>query len=281
MINAAYRTGSRAVHATGLSYAPPVTWLRHRIVDVMRSRTVTVHGHPMWLTRRFYVWHKVWATYEELQSEEIVRLTRPGSVVIDLGGAVGLYTLMCARKVGPAGHVYAFEPDPSNASYLRRNVALNHYQDRVTVIEKAASAEPVKLRLYLSDENEGDNRIFGSSGRSVEVEGVRVEDAVPAGDWSRVSLIKMDIQGAEPIALDGMLRLLRAAPDAAIVTEFNPSAITGSGRDPAEFLTLLEREGFAFFDIDEQQKRLAVTSKEELLKSDRWEMNLVLRRTSA
>ena len=73
--------------------------------------------------------------------------------MIDLGGAVGLYTLMCARKVGPAGHVYAFEPDPSNASYLRRNVALNHYQDRVTVIEKAASAEPVKLRLYLSDEN--------------------------------------------------------------------------------------------------------------------------------
>ena len=37
-----------------------------------------------------------------------------GGVALDVGANVGLHTIVMSRLVGPAGRVFAFEPDPHN-----------------------------------------------------------------------------------------------------------------------------------------------------------------------
>ena len=58
----------------------------------------------------------------------------PGSVFYDIGANIGAYTLYAARRVGPDGMVYAFEPHVANAASLLRNVQANGFQDRVRVL---------------------------------------------------------------------------------------------------------------------------------------------------
>jgi FkbM family methyltransferase len=81
--------------------------------------------------------HGYWLGYWELENQRrfAVRL-RPGDVVYDIGAHVGLYMLGSSGKVGPEGHVYAFEPLGRNVQYLRRHIELNGLSN-CSVIEGA------------------------------------------------------------------------------------------------------------------------------------------------
>jgi Methyltransferase FkbM domain len=71
-----------------------------------------------------------------------------------------------------------------------------------------------------------------------------------------VHLIKMDIQGAEGLALRGMLGTLAKSPDVIIFTEFWPWGIQEAGESAAGFLRELLRAGFRFKAIDEDKRQL-------------------------
>src|SRR5215210_3622928 len=61
-------------------------------------------------------------TLEPFEAALFVNAIRPGMTVLDIGANIGYYTLLAARKVGPAGNVFAFEADPRTASSLQRNL---------------------------------------------------------------------------------------------------------------------------------------------------------------
>ncbi|GAI92968.1 unnamed protein product, partial [marine sediment metagenome] len=84
------------------------------------GETVRVDGrHPQW--RKF-----VDCGCHELGTENfLVDYLLPGDVVVDVGANVGLITVIAAKRVGPFGRVYAFEPDEENCSSLDRAVQLN------------------------------------------------------------------------------------------------------------------------------------------------------------
>src|SRR5436189_1117591 len=56
-------------------------------------------------------------TYEREQSGLFREHLRPGEQVLDIGAAVGYYTLLSAKLVGTAGSVVSFEPDPINLEF--------------------------------------------------------------------------------------------------------------------------------------------------------------------
>src|SRR5438105_13181952 len=47
-----------------------------------------------------------------------------GDVCVDIGAHIGYFTLLASKPVGPAGHVYPFEPSPSNYAAFPVNLAL-------------------------------------------------------------------------------------------------------------------------------------------------------------
>jgi FkbM family methyltransferase len=134
-------------------------------------------------------------TYERAQLDYVCRAVGPGSTVFDVGAHAGYYTLALSRRVGSRGRVVAFEPDAGNAARLRRHLALNAVRN-VEVVEAAVL------------EKRGETR-FASAGYlgHVSDRGAAVP-TVPLDDYGFADAIKMDVEGAEAVALKGATRIL-------------------------------------------------------------------------
>jgi FkbM family methyltransferase len=157
-------------------------------------------------------------------------LVRPGMHVADVGSNLGLYTLEIARLVGSQGRVYAFEPDALMLAALRDNLAANH-ATQVEVFACAIGAEAGQVILQRSAFNSGDNRLGAATGTALHSEqvGVPVLPLHQALAGRRVDFIKMDVQGWEGAALQGLGPLLAANPDLQIYFEFWPHGLVRAG----------------------------------------------------
>lgn len=141
---------------------------------------------------------------------------KPGGWCIDVGANIGtqsIYAMLSGRFKG----VVAIEPEPHNASLLRRNVALNGYEGRVLVVEAAASAGSGFAELTRDAENFGAHSLDRTMPRrqsdrivvkTRSVDSILAELAIDPAD---VSLVLIDVEGHEIEALKGMqgIRALR------------------------------------------------------------------------
>ena len=153
-------------------------------------------------------------TYEPDMQRALRDLTRPGMIVYDLGANIGYMTLLFAKAVGETGRVVAVEPLPANVARLRAAVELNQMQGRVTVVERAIGPRRGR-EMFLVHRSPGMGRLEQAPGRAesfqdaVEVEVASVDDLVYAEGFPPPHLVKMDLEGGEGRALEGMGRLLR------------------------------------------------------------------------
>jgi FkbM family methyltransferase len=108
---------------------------------------------------------------------------------------------MLSRLVGPQGRVFAFEANPVNAAKLRKHLDLNNIKN-VEVIE-AAVTDRAGETFFHTNENASEHGYMGKISES----GTRVR-TVRLDDFPTPDLIKMDIEGAETLALTGAARLL-------------------------------------------------------------------------
>ena len=161
---------------------------------------------------------------------------KPGDVFYDIGANVGFHTVIGARLVGPAGRVVAFEPIPSNAGALRRNLSRNDFANS-EVIEGAVSSAAGHAIMLLGDEPTW-ARLADAHGsptpadrtRTVEVETFALDDLIAAGRIPGPDVVKIDAEGAEIDVLKGMARTLRDKRPI-IVCELH-----GTNREVAELL---------------------------------------------
>lgn len=160
----------------------------------------------------------------------------PGGTFIDAGANIGFYSILAGRQVGTSGRVIAFEMMPDTAKILRRHVELNN-MPQIEVVERAlsdkageriaASVEPGKhgQASIVAESQNGERTIL-------EVETATLDSALAGIE--RVDLIKMDLEGAEFLALSGGLDVLSRT--ACLVFESN-------GEDSRIF-ELLRGQGF-------------------------------------
>jgi FkbM family methyltransferase len=172
--------------------------------------------------------------YETAELAFFRALLKPGMCVLDLGANIGLYAVPAGAAVAPGGRVYAFEPEPNNLSYLRRNLAENAIEN-VEVLPVCVGDRPGAITLYLAEGGIGTHSIGKVGAQSIEVDVVCIDDVlrdvVP-------DVIKIDIEGYEPAALRGMSRILTAARPTVLI-EFNAEALKRCGFSPTEFFDSL------------------------------------------
>lgn len=206
-----------------------------------------VLGHRMYLDSQDSLALSRNGVYEPLTTAYFQSALQEGQVVLDIGANIGYYTLLFARQVGPQGHVYAFEPEPTNYALLCQNVVLNGYRN-VTLINGAVANRTGRLSLFISQSNQGDHRLYDShDGRErIEVRSMRLDDTFADSDHQKIDFVKMDIQGAEHHAVEGMMSLLHRNPQVILVTEFWPAGLARAGVEPAAFLERLLDLGFRF-----------------------------------
>lgn len=168
-------------------------------------------------------------TYETDLQQTVADLVQPGAVAYDVGANIGYISLLLARAVGEQGRVFSFEALPANLERLRHNLALNPFGDRVQVVAAAVSADSQPIR-FLVGPSGAMGKAEGSAGRSLayadalEVSGISLDDFVYRGENPPPDAIKMDIEGGEVLALQGMTRLLDEARPLILLELHGPEA---------------------------------------------------------
>ena len=224
-------------------------------VDKLKENYADIQGHKMYLDTLFEP-ISVTGVWEPLQTQYIKNNVKEGDFVIDLGAHIGYFTLIFSELVGKNGRVFAFEPNPKNFSLLKKNVLVNNFKN-IELVQKAVSDKEGKIKLFLSDTNTGDNRIFDINDhmKTIYIESIKLDNFLKS-ELSKISFIKMDIQGAEVKALRGMLSLLDKNKPLKIISEFWPFGIKGAGDKPEEFLNMLVNLNFKMNRINHIDKKI-------------------------
>ncbi len=188
--------------------------------------------------------------YEPQETLLVRRILGPGAVFVDVGANWGYFSLLAARIVGPAGRVISLEPDPRNFARLASNARRGggaHW----TTHEAAAAARDGALELAGYDES-GDN--FGVSRIAAEggyrVPARRLDEFLNELSIGRTDLVKMDIEGYEDEALDGMAQGLREGRYRRILLELHPALLAERGRDAARVCAMLATAGYRGWAVD-------------------------------
>lgn len=203
------------------------------------------------------------AILESYETQLLQKLVNPGMRVADISANIGYHTLMLARLVGPTGEVIAFEPDANNYRLLIKNADRNHLAS-ITAVNNAVTDYNGRARLFINKGHRGDHRIYaGNETRlAVDVEATTL-DTYLAG--RPIDVVKMDIQGAEMLALKGMAETIALNSRLIILAEFSPHHLIKCGTLPSAFLDALEAAGFYLRMIDESRHEIRAINKEALL----------------
>lgn len=173
---------------------------------------------------------------EKFEIELIKQKVKAGDVVIDIGANIGFYTKIFSKLVGENGCVYAFEPDKKNFQKLKYNT---QHLSNVVIENKAVAGETGKIKLYVSELNV-DHRTYPSTDTThyVEIDAVSLDDYFKNNE--KINLIKMDIQGYEYHALQGMKKILQQ-PSLTLFSEFWPYGLKQSGTTAEAYINFLKQ----------------------------------------
>lgn len=149
----------------------------------------------------------------------ISRNVSPNAICIDAGANYGYFAFQLATH---GCEVYAIEANPMLIPFLQKSVELNNLQGRVHVLGAAVSrvtGKKIKLHVTESSCNSSINTYSHTNDvilKTVDVDTIALDDF---SDIKPIDFIKMDIEGAEELAFDGMWRLLRMNPKCVVLFE--------------------------------------------------------------
>jgi FkbM family methyltransferase len=164
----------------------------------------------------------------------------PGSVCLNVGAHVGIFTLGFALWSGPGGRVLAFEPNPSARAVLERHVRLNGVAGRVEIMPFAVSNAPGEIPFFANG-IEGTSRLGRPNPdlpppadpprptKVVTLDGLCAERGI-APDW-----LLIDVEGYEIRVLAGSTAITRARQGGlGILVELHPNLWESAGSSRQE-----------------------------------------------
>lgn len=160
--------------------------------------------------------------FEELEYQCLDHLRNPG-LIIDCGANAGYSSAYFLSRF-PSAKVVAIEPDPENYALLLRNVKL--FGGRAETIHAAVwkSNSPLKVRRTgFGDEREWAVWVSECVGNEVaDVRGITVQSILEKSKFSRISILKVDIEGSELVLCDDRARDWLSLCDAIVIELHSP-----------------------------------------------------------
>jgi FkbM family methyltransferase len=209
--------------------------------------------------------HKV---HEPLATRLLQETLRPGMNVVDIGSNIGYYALLEARLIGPQGLVIAIEPMRENARQLIRNIETNGYRN-ILVHEFAIANRNGTADMNVSEKSNWHCLTavpWPSKKRKVPVS--TLDNLLKGLCLARVDLVRMDLEGYEVVAIEGMQWALEKYSPRLLV-ELHPHII---GTQPiVEYLRFLNDLGYGVEWLIEQERDVALRWR--FLKAERPTMN--------
>jgi len=231
--------------------------------------------------------------HEPITTHFIQEILKERDIFIDLGANIGYFSMLAARAVGAKGQVFSFEPEERNFKYLTRNKELNNYS-QMKPLNMAVSNKKGRVKLYICPYDTGHHTIQQAEGITsyttttalsyeankisyIEIETITLDEFLTSEGVSRVDFIKMDVEGAELLALQGMDKTIKRNENIKMIIEFFPLLLDKMESSPREFLRMLsEKYGFQLYEIaDDYSARKTdssiilkkITDREELMRN--------------
>lgn len=193
--------------------------------------------------------------YEQEVTSLLADVARPGMGIIDVGAFCGYYTLLASYLTGPQGRVYAFEANPTNYRYLLRNIRSNACTN-VRPFNLAVSNHNGGVNLVAHDEADH-GWISKDLPGDFTVHSTALDAFFEGEGWPQIDLTKLDIEGSECAALDGMGNLAARNPQMQLIMEFDRDYLVRSGATRELTITKLQGLGFNECCVLEKTRKLS------------------------
>ena len=200
-----------------------------------------------------YIYEKYKLFTEKKTLLQLPSFIKTGSLAIDVGANIGVYTKIFSNAVGPKGKVIAIEPEPINIQVLASK--FRNSESNVSIVKAAASDKNEKLFLIQNNFSPA-GRYISNSG--LPIQGVTV-DELTSNIKIPLSLIKIDVEGAEGNVIYGAKKVIKKYRPV-ILTEFTPKRLCKYGIDPVELLSFLDKSGYSFRILGNKPKVKMLTN---------------------
>jgi FkbM family methyltransferase len=182
----------------------------------------------------------------------IDELLRPGDTFLDVGAHYGWMSLLACHCVGSRGKVVAFEPSPPLVEFLRYHKKVNRFRQMEIVPKAVADSDHRLVPFHLVDLGNGflnslvDHRIELATTTSKQNATIQVE-TITLDEFCKTAnvypnAVKVDVEGAELLALQGSRALLKEGR-AAFIVAVHPTWFP-LGQNAAELFDLFRLHGY-------------------------------------
>lgn len=194
--------------------------------------------------------------YERAISAIADRLISDGDVCIDAGANFGWYTTLMSLKAGKDGEVHSFEPTPSTFELLEKNRKLAVFPDRIFVNNLALGDREDKVTINVfGGQPTGHASLSAKDECGVETFDCRMvtlDSYLEANRVGEVAFVKVDIEGAELMFLQGAERLFKQSVPPIFLIEMALAQSKNFGYLPNDIIEFLRvRHAYEFYKVDE------------------------------
>jgi FkbM family methyltransferase len=228
-------------------------------------------GSELRLSHHFHLDRNIliFGQYDAPLHRIIETLVTPGMVALDVGANLGEMALHMARRAGPEGAVYAFEPFPDAYGRLLEHIERNKMGSNIHALEMGLGdqAGMATMGVPATDaDNQGLGSIVNAANltrvaNAITVQTETLDHLLETKQIRRVDFIKLDIQGGEYGFLLGAKRTLEHFGPI-IVMEVSPGDLACVGRNSRDLLMLIESLGYAVYEVNNGVKGRRITAEE-------------------
>lgn len=202
-------------------------------------------------------------SFEYSSLQIFASLLKKGNTILDVGANSGLYSIFYSKLVGEQGFVYAFEPDTSTYALLLENLKLNECKNISTYNFALSNKESCVEMISYSPEDlnlklQGDSFKYMKevSGKSEAagngMKAYKLDDLEEIRQIEKIDFIKIDVEGAELLVLQGALNIIQKHRPV-IIFELSGEWTPRFNYKPYEVLVLLNEQNYEMEEYDLQQ----------------------------
>lgn len=179
--------------------------------------------------------------HEPFGTKTLLSILQENMTIVDLGSNLGYYVLSESKHI-KLKKIIAIEPNPETFSLLSENVRLNHC-DEVELFNIGISDTDATLPFYVSKHSNicsiTPKDVYE---RIIEVPVLSLDSLLKREKIKKVDLVRMDIEGHEIFAIQGMLSTLKTSKPW-LCMEYHSPQISAEDRETfIETLTKLDYE---------------------------------------
>jgi len=209
----------------------------------MKNKLLKINsrGFEMYVTEECV---KSYSNFEPLSSLFALEIYNNNGLFIDVGAHYGYYTLLIGKHISKS-NIYAFEPTPVTYDILKKNVELNKVDKKVTLYRCAVSDKESSIKMFTPKNYSSKSSCYKLlQDWEIDSFDVKTYSLDKLITNKKVSLIKIDAEGHEPLIVKGLANTIRLNKEISMLIEFHPNNLISAGFNPSDLLDELRSLNF-------------------------------------